>query len=151
MNYLEIWGKYKYYIIALIAIIILIIIIIITSNKKNKIQNTPLPTDSVGEELTEEDARTVRELTLQLYNDMKGIDWFGWLTTNGKNYSALESLAQLGDKLFVAVYNDFNNLYFSEGHGTLRNWINDEVYVANSRALHAATLINTKLNRLNLQ
>lgn len=51
------------------------------------------------------------------------------------------------DDMFVAVYDVFNQLYMSEGDGTLRDWINDEVTLP--YGLKGA--MEMRFNKLNLK
>lgn len=84
----------------------------------------PLPTQSsTGVNLTQPEAQEVRRITLALHTDMDGIN----IT---RNWDIWSEFAALNDLLFRAVYNDFGNLYYSEGKGTLREWINDENFTA---------------------
>lgn len=84
----------------------------------------PLPTQSsTGVNLTQAEAQQVRALALALHTDMDGLN----IT---RNWDIWQQLADLNDLLFRAVYNDFGNLYYSEGKGTLREWINDENFTA---------------------
>lgn len=88
--------------------------------KKSTIQQAPLPNELPSmSSLTTAEAAKVREITMQLHNEMKGISYY-------RKNAPFQALADLGDKLFTAAYNDFNNLYGAEGAGTLKDWINDE-------------------------
>jgi hypothetical protein len=80
-----------------------------------------LPTTSGGTQLTQAEAQKVRSLAMRLHEDMDGLAVPGF-----RDKEAYEELLDLTDPLFVAVYNDFGVLYFSEGNGTLRDWIDAE-------------------------
>lgn len=80
---------------------------------------TPLPTDTAGGPLTDAEAEDVRSMAMQLHSDMDGF-------TVLRDREVWRQFMSMSDRLFVAVYNDFNNLFFDEGNGTLRQWIADE-------------------------
>lgn len=80
---------------------------------------TPLPTDTAGGPLTDAEAEDVRSMAMQLHSDMDGFTVF-------RDREVWRQFMSMSDRLFVAVYNDFNNLFFDEGNGTLRQWIADE-------------------------
>ena len=84
----------------------------------------PLPnSDTVGVNLTPQQAQDVRRIALALHSDMDGINFT-------RNWDLYSEFAALNDPMFIAVYNDFGNLYYSEGKGTLRAWIEDENFTA---------------------
>lgn len=146
MNWLIVWAKYKYYIIALLAIIV-IIIIILSIKKKSNSQNSPLPTDSAGGPLTQAEAEVVRKIVLDLHDDMDGINWLFW----SRNTKVYMDLATLSDKFFVAVYNDFNNLFGSEKNGTLKNWIQNDLFYKGTKEGGAYPILMERFSKLNLQ
>ena len=71
------------------------------------------------------DSNKVRRIATELHNDMEDGAW--WLGA-GHEERIYEEFAALSDSEFVSVYNDFNERYFSEGEGTLWQWIDDEVF-----------------------
>ena len=67
------------------------------------------------------DGGKVRRIATLLHDDMDGFNF-------GHDDQIYNEFAALSDTEFVAVYNDFNNQFFSEGEGTLKEWIISEVY-----------------------
>lgn len=63
----------------------------------------------------------IRALARRLHTDMDGISVPG-----GRDTEAWNMVLELDAVDFIALNNDFNNLYFHEGHGTFRQWIEDE-------------------------
>lgn len=82
--------------------------------------------NSVGVNLTQAQAAQVRSIVQRLHTDMKGINAFG------RDWDVYRELNELNDPLFLAAFNDFGNLYFSEGNGTLKQWITEENFTASA-------------------
>jgi len=102
----------------------------------NDMEHVALPSEKG--ELTGDEKIKIRDYTLKLHDD---------LTSYGlRNYRLYQDLLIESDRLLVAVYNDFNDMYSKEDSGTLRKWMNDEI----SKAFPMVQLID-KMNRLNLQ
>ena len=118
--------------------------------RKRGVEQAPLPADNPlspgAGQLTQEEARQVREISISLYQVLKG--WA--LDIFFRDPEPYQDFMGLSDRLFVAVYNDFNTNY-SDGKDTLRNWINNDLYYGGSRAYHAIEMIITRMNRLNLK
>jgi hypothetical protein len=80
-------------------------------------------------------------LATELHNVLEG--WPGNAWDKAETYAKLTALT---DGQFIAVYNEFNKLYYREGEGTLTDWIRDEYnQPANSDVIEA------RLLRLNLE
>jgi hypothetical protein len=140
-------SKATIYVIAIVAIIGIFVAVYFMGRKsaKMKIEQVPLPTDQPGgEKLTGADASLVRTISVALHDDMKGWNIFGH---NAKPYN---DFLQLSDTLFVAVYNDFDNLYAQENSGTLRKWISSEYGYYGTQFLTLSNTILTRMDRLNL-
>lgn len=113
-------AKTKTYLYIGISILFVGFVIYWFGKKASTIQQAPLPNELPGmKELTTPEAKTVRDVATRLYNEMNGFNF----TRDTKPYADFNNLS---DKLFIAVYNDFNNSYASKGSGTLKEWINDE-------------------------
>jgi len=112
------------------------------ANGSTNIDYVPLPTGNG--DLTNTDSQLVRELVLKLHNSLKGV---GNIFRDEKPYLRL---ANASDKLFVAIYNDFNSLYAKEDKGTLRDWINDDWYQAGTQTAGAVRTILGRMDTLNL-
>lgn len=107
-----------------------------------KIEAAPLPTE--GGALTSTDSQLVREIVLKIHNSLKGV---GNIFRDEKPFLRL---ANASDKLFIAIYNDFNNLYAKAEKGTLRDWINDDWYQSGTQTAGAVRSILGRMDTLNL-
>ena len=84
----------------------------------------PMPTaDSTGVTLSTAEAQLVRAMSQRLHTDMQGLAMPGL-----RDNEVYNQLLELTDPLLVAVYNDFGQLYYSQGEGTLRQWLNSEQF-----------------------
>jgi len=102
-----------------LVVAVVLAIYLVNRNSTPDFNQVPLPTG--GGTLSNSDAQIVRSLAMRLHDDMAGIAIPGFRDTD-----AYSEFLQLTDVMFVAVYNDFGKLYFSEGDGTLREWIDNE-------------------------
>ena len=101
---------------------------------KAKIDNKQIP-----------DGWTPTLLAKQLYESMDGTTW-----SNDDSKLALEQLNTLNDEQFKAVYNEFNKSYGNNSwveKGSLRDWINDEYWLASSKIGYA---VLERMDRLKL-
>lgn len=81
----------------------------------------------------------------EAYKQMKGVSLF----INIKRDAVLIQILQLPtDDMFVSVYDVFNQLYMSEGDGTFREWINDEVLTLGTGLKEK---LNQRFDNLNLK
>lgn len=107
----------------------------------------PLPDlETTGVDLTEQEALEVRQLAMRLHTDMDGIAYPG-----SRDKEAYQQLLGMSDRLFVAVYNDFGELYYKEGNGSLRQWIDDENFgytmsILTPYGMYTGAEITNKLN-----
>jgi hypothetical protein len=92
--------------------------------KAGTFSNAPLPSDNPnspgGSQVINSNAQAIRELSIRLYNDMKGTNVLG------RDIESYQNLLLMSDTLFTAVYNDFNSLYYKESKETLTQWIKNE-------------------------
>lgn len=112
--------------IAIVLVVLLVAVVIFYAVKQfsqPKAEEAPLPEDQPDGVLTQSEEVQVSNLATLLYEDMDG--WF-----DARNNDLYRTLSMLSDKLLVAVYNTFNQKYFSKGYGTLRTWLLDESYTA---------------------
>jgi len=127
---------------------IALLLLVILSYYKGKVSGTtkieaaPLPTE--GGNLSNTDSQLVREIVLKIHNSLKGV---GNIFRDEKPFLRL---ANASDKLFVAIYNDFNNLYAKAEKGTLRDWINDDWYQSGTQTAGAVRSILGRMDTLNL-
>ena len=124
--------------------IALFVLGVIAYYKGKKAGNTyvPLPNNSNS---SDTEASIIRGLALSLHNEMKGIG------VNSSIDPYKEYLATT-DRIFVAVYNDFNKMYQGEGDGTLREWINGEywgMFDNSNKTIKEG--ITARMDNLNLQ
>jgi hypothetical protein len=109
----------------------------------NVFNPAPLPnTSNVGVTLTDEQRAQVRSMSQRLHEEMSGLNVF-------KDVVLWQEYMGMGDPMFIAVYNDFGNLYYAEGNGTLRQWVADEAPWWNDFAGRDDIL--DRFARLNLQ
>ena len=113
------------------------------ANGSSNIDYVPLPTGNGA--LTNTDSQLVRELVLKLHNSLKGV---GNIFRDEKPYIRL---ANASDKMFIAIYNDFNSLYAKVDKGTLREWINDDWYQTGTQTAGAVMTILGRMDTLNLR
>jgi len=107
-----------------------------------KAEAVPLPNDDPNGVLSESEAASSRNLAVLLHDDMQG--WF-----DSRDNELYQTYAQFSDKLFVAVYNEFNALYFSEGYGSLKSWFKDETYTVFTGNLVRNTIL-PRMDKLGL-
>lgn len=115
----------------------------------------PLPENSNS---SETEAQLIRKMSLALYNEMKGL-------ALNSSIQPFKNYLEAPDRLFIAVYNDFNSMYENEGSilgiiggkSTLRDWIKSEFWGItdffggeNSNSAIKNAIIN-RMNTLNLQ
>lgn len=117
--------EYRRQIVIGLAVLIIAVISYYTFKKiiEPSVEKVPLPDDQANGVLNETEAATANNLAVLLYEDMDG--WF-----DARDNELYQSYAIVSDRMFVAVYNEFNRLYSSKGYGTLRSWLNDESYTA---------------------
>jgi hypothetical protein len=147
----QLLGKNKMFIVIILAVVIIGIFVFIyfigRRSAKVKIEQVTLPTDQPGGyKLSVAESQTVRSIAQNLHTDMKGLNIWSHDIVPYQNYMSCN------DTLFVAVYNDFNNLFGSEGDGTLRDWLNGEVggwYNSNFESVRKSIL--SRMDRLNLR
>ncbi len=113
-------DKYKKYIIIALIVIAIGLIIYFIGRKTSSIQQKELPSEN--EAIDTAAAAKIRQISNDLHNDMAGINILN------RNKEVYKQMLGLSNSLFVAVYNDFNNLFGLENKGTLKNWIEDEFY-----------------------
>jgi len=117
---------YKHPIAIAIYIIVIAIIVYYVGKSMGGVKQSKLPNDTGwGGSLTEQDGKTIRNIVIRLHDDMDS-----YLVASGlrsRDNQAYYDLSNFSDTMFVAAYNDFNDLYFKEGNGTMKNWIDDEL------------------------
>lgn len=142
-------GKNAIYAVVAVVVIGLLVFIYFIGRRtaKMKIEQVPIPDDQPGGSvLTPQDNSKVRSISQSLHDDMKGLN----ITHQTDPY---EAFLAANDSVFVAVYNDFNNLFSGENKGTLRDWIKDE-FSASWWIPAYQVLINSiisRMDRLNLR
>jgi len=113
--------------VLIVALIIFVLVYIWYQGKKSgeagKPKQTDIPIDifgSSGNVLV--DGGKVRRIATELHNDMDGFNI-------GHDDEIYTEFSTLSDSETTAVYNDFNERYFSEGEGTLTEWIQAEYFM----------------------
>ena len=143
------FDKYKIYLYTAIIAIALIIAIYYYGRKSVITKPQTLPQDVVNGALTEAEKTQTETLAVSLYDDMKGVNiWFN------RNYEPHKEYLALSDKMFVAVYNKFNQKYFASSKQTLKQWYEEEdnyPLIAGSMIfVNLRKAIINKMNRLKL-
>ena len=95
----------------------------VKSGKIGKPKFIKPPKDAPGQ--PQGSGANVRQTAIALYDDMNGYNWSGHNMTPYKNWATMNATD------FVGVYNDFNNMYYEVGEGTLKEWIINEKYYDN--------------------
>lgn len=139
------WEKYKTEIIIASLILIAIALIFLYGRKRG------LETAN-GPDVTYPDGGdgipagwSPEPLAEELHNVMDGL--FTGSETKDDTFRKLLVLPT--DDMFVAVYDVFNQEHFSEGDGTLKQWINDEVLT--SAFTSTVDQLNDRFDELNLE
>ncbi len=96
--------------------------------------------------LSDTERQVVRELSMRLHNDMDGLTPFASL----RDRDAWAQLMSMSDRLFVAVANDFNRLYFREGKGTMRQWLQSEAWWVDMAGIAGRDQILDRMASLNI-
>jgi hypothetical protein len=124
----------------LAAVLILYLVFRKNANTKTAPQDVP-----GNASLSPADLEKVRTISQDLYDEFNGISW-NFLF---RGSSPLDAMMLLSDSMFVAVYNDFNTNFASDGK-TLRQWILGDWYWSTSYAHHSADLCIARMDRLQL-
>lgn len=88
-------------------------------------KDVELPGVSLGvnNPFTPEQSRNIRAIARRIHTDVDGLAYPG-----SRDKEAYATLLEFDDQEFVACYNDFNALYYSEGEGNMRERIDDEIF-----------------------
>lgn len=148
----DFFTKYWKQIAIAVAIIIVVIVIYYYGKKSASVQQVPLPPDDPKNPtpLTEAEKQRVREIATRLHADMDS--WWVSAGTKARDAEAYNYLLTASDTKVVAVYNDFNTLYFADSGETLKQWLDSEFFVPTGTVTNETK--NAILNRfakLNLQ
>lgn len=138
------WEKHKEKIIIAAILIIAVLIIYFMGKRRGKVTaegpsvNYPKGGNAIPL------GWDPKPLAKELHQVMDGL-----FTLSGTKDTTFKKLLSLPtDDMFVAVYSVYNQLYFSAGDGTLREWINAEKYTD----LTSTTVesLNERFDKLNL-
>lgn len=117
-----------------------------TVNKPNKL---PKETDW-GKDLTEKESEDISKLAQRLWRDMDS--YLVSASLKPRDVEAYVTLLSQPDRDTVGTYNYFNDLYYSQEDGTLKDWIYDESFTYTHGASgDLKTAILQKFDRLNLK
>ena len=119
--------------------------------KQGSPEAAPLPNETDwGAALTTQQAIDVRKLTERLHTDMDSYMISAGFAT--RDLEAYKQLLNIPEKEFVAVANDFNDLYYTEKEGNLYQWIDEEsfTYTWGASGDIRATILN-KMEEYNLK
>jgi hypothetical protein len=141
-------NKLTIFIIIAVVVIGLFVFIYFIGRRsgKVKIEQVALPTDQPnGNLLSNTDSAKVRQIAQALHDDMDGIRFGSY------NLVPYNEMLQSSDTMFVAIYNDFNNLFSNEKGGTLREWLNSEFAWSWSTYKNLIYQITSRMDRLGLR
>ena len=120
--------KYWKHPIALVIYGLIIIYIIYRLGKSSgTVKPNTVPSDkNWGKDLTNIESTNIRRIVQRLYRDMDN----NWVSMGiaDRDTEVYKQLMNLSNTEFTGVYNDFNDLYFDKGEGTLADWIYDESF-----------------------
>jgi len=140
----DIFGKYKNVAIGIIIALVIILVIYFWGKRAGKLKaNGPevhYPNGGNGIPA----GWDPKPLAKELHQVMDGL-----FTLSGTKDAVFSKLLALptGD-MFTAVYSAFNQLYFADGDGTLREWINSEKYT--DFTSNTVEDLNNRFDQLNL-
>lgn len=145
MNFILKYYKHPIAIVLYVAIGIVIIYFIgkYAGSFINKPNELPKDKDW-GTALTTEESQKVRRIVSELFDDMDS--YLVSIGARARNEQVYLDLINCNDKLFTAVYNDFNDLHLKDEKGTLKTWINDEYGIDGT----SKNLLMNRFNNLNL-
>lgn len=125
----EFFTKYWKQIAIAVVIIIVVVVIYYYGKKSASVQQVPLPQDDPNSPtpLTESEKQRIREIAKRLHADMDS--WWVSAGTKARDVEAYNYLITASDTKVVAVYNDFNTLYFADSGETLTEWLEGEFFV----------------------
>lgn len=139
---------YKQYPI-IVSILVIVIVYYLYKEGKNLLNTitVTVPVDLTGNNLTNvltsEEKSLVKQTARLFFEDWDGVSW------GTRNKVPYETMAAASDKVFVAIYNEFNSNY---GNGkTFREWMDGEFIISNFEAGAAAVQIENRLNKLGLK
>lgn len=143
-------GKYwKSPVAIMIYVIVIAIIIYYIGKSMGKFSNTPnpLPKDdgSGAGTINEFEAQFIRQTVERMHYDLDSYLVASMLSN--RDNQVYVDFSTMSDTLFVATYNDFNNLYLKEDKGTLKTWISDEYGLDGD----VQTIIMQRFAKLNLK
>lgn len=96
------------------------------SGQAGQAKHIEVPTDFVtydaaGNITSQVDGNKIRRIATLMHDEMNN-------TWGAADHQPFIEFSQLSDTEFTMVYNDFNERYFSEGDGTLKEWIEDDYW-----------------------
>jgi hypothetical protein len=112
---------------------------------------------SVGIDLSGTEATMVRSLTQRLWTDIDRWNNPWWAKRDMETWTQLQ---EQDDRLFVAVYNDFGNMYYGMAGKTLKQYLREENFSLTASILtpwgmwtgsQLKAAILTRMDNLNLQ
>ena len=141
---------YKYTLTAAAAVILILYLIYRFGRRRGEddasIEQVPLPVDpGGGVSLTTGQATQVRATASKLWEELDSAGIWGRDTQPFQDYLVLS------DTLFVAVYNDYNNLFGAMDQRTLRQKMEDEnLFWAGVRVKPLFAAIYDRMDKFNL-
>lgn len=135
------------------GVILLLLILFYLAYRKGKktvtLAKLPVDDPKLGQQSSAVGGAVVSQIVTDLYNDMKGVNWFA-----AHNIEPYNQLMSLSDTDFTKAYNFWNTKYqVQEGGGldnTLTGWIKSQSSIWYSPFETVRTAILKRLGKLNL-
>ncbi len=126
-----------------VGIALLVVIVFTVLWKRGTFRNI-LPSGTTNDRnLSEAENARARALATKLRQDMKGINY-------SRNMAAWREFMGLNARMQVAVYNFFGEMYYSEGYGTMTDWVADESAWQDTQSIASHTQVLARLSELDL-
>lgn len=93
------------------------------------------------EGLSTREGFNARAIAQSVYSEMKGLTF---------SCNHLPTLLELNDLELIHVFNQFNSLYYKEGKGNLRNWVQDEWHRWGGNCASMRSQLINKFDYLNI-
>ena len=131
----------------IIGIAVLVMFILAWSFfKKDKIAVVAVPEDDINDEPNTTESEKANELARAMFSNFENYNAFNFWY---RPLDPFKEYVKVSDKVFVMTYNRFNELYGSQGNGSLREWLHDDAFSANDWEF-IETILFPRMDRLNL-
>lgn len=125
---------------------LILLVVFFWYRSKGKIEVAQVPMDNINDQASEAEQEKANELARAMYTNFESYNAFNFWY---RPLEPFEEFVRVSDKVFVMVYNRFNQLYGMTGNGSLREWFNDEAFSKNDWEF-IETIVFPRMDRLNL-